>query len=77
MIFQRGIKSDHIVGHSFAAVNCPEDVSEWDLSGLTPVPSDLVKPPRVGESAFCMECTLEFFHDVGLLLGIHKATALR
>lgn len=47
-----------------AAIDCPADVSEWDLTGLTPVPSDLVKPPRVGESAFCMECTLEFFHDI-------------
>jgi flavin reductase (DIM6/NTAB) family NADH-FMN oxidoreductase RutF len=52
--------------HSYAAIDCPPDVSEWELTGLTPVPSDVVKAPRVGESAFCMECTLEFFHDVSV-----------
>ncbi|KAL7003910.1 hypothetical protein EMMF5_006546, partial [Cystobasidiomycetes sp. EMM_F5] len=49
---------------NFAAINAPNDISEWDLTGLSPVPSDVVKPPRVGESAFCMECTLETFHDI-------------
>ena len=34
----------------------PEDVSEFELTGLTPVPSDLIKPPRVGESPVNMEC---------------------
>jgi flavin reductase (DIM6/NTAB) family NADH-FMN oxidoreductase RutF len=34
------------------------DVDEFDASGLTPVPSDLVKPPRVKESRVQMECRL-------------------
>lgn len=34
----------------------PDDVSEFDLTQLTPVPSDLVKSPRVGESPVAMEC---------------------
>lgn len=34
----------------------PENVDEFKLTGLTPVPSDLVKPPRVGESPISMEC---------------------
>ena len=33
----------------------PPDVSEFDVSGLTPVPSDLVKPPRVKESRVQLE----------------------
>ena len=34
------------------------DVDEFDASGLTPLPSDLVKPPRVKESRVQMECRL-------------------
>jgi flavin reductase (DIM6/NTAB) family NADH-FMN oxidoreductase RutF len=30
--------------------------SEFDLTGLTPVPSSVVKPPRVAESPVSLEC---------------------
>jgi flavin reductase (DIM6/NTAB) family NADH-FMN oxidoreductase RutF len=36
----------------------PADVSEFGICGLTPIPSDLVKPPRVKESHVQMECKL-------------------
>jgi flavin reductase (DIM6/NTAB) family NADH-FMN oxidoreductase RutF len=36
----------------------PPDVDEFAISGLTPIPSDLVKPPRVRESHVQMECRL-------------------
>jgi flavin reductase (DIM6/NTAB) family NADH-FMN oxidoreductase RutF len=36
----------------------PPEVDEFVLSGLTPVASDLVKPPRVAESKAQMECKL-------------------
>ncbi len=36
----------------------PPEVDEFEVSGLTPVASDLVKPPRVGESKVSMECRL-------------------
>lgn len=36
----------------------PPEVDEFELSGLTPVASELVKPPRVGESKVQMECRL-------------------
>jgi flavin reductase (DIM6/NTAB) family NADH-FMN oxidoreductase RutF len=39
---------------SCAAV--PPEVSEFDLAGLTPVPSRLVNVPRVGESPVAFEC---------------------
>lgn len=32
----------------------PPDVNEWRISGLTPLPSIKVKPPRVAESAINM-----------------------
>ena len=36
----------------------PPDVDEFAMSGLTPVASDLVGPPRVAESHVNMECRL-------------------
>jgi len=36
----------------------PPNVDEFALSGLTPVPSLVVKPPRVRESPAAMECRL-------------------
>ena len=34
------------------------EVDEFELSGLTPLPAELVKPPRVAESKAQMECRL-------------------
>jgi flavin reductase (DIM6/NTAB) family NADH-FMN oxidoreductase RutF len=54
----------NIVSEDFAAQmnttsgEYPPEVDEFALSGLTPLPSDLVKPPRVGESRAQMECKL-------------------
>jgi flavin reductase (DIM6/NTAB) family NADH-FMN oxidoreductase RutF len=47
----------------------PPEVDEFDVAGLTAIPSDLVKPPRVGESHVNMECrlylTIEFSEEPG------------
>ena len=40
-------------------------VDEFALAGLTPVPSTVVAPPRVGEAAIAMECRLVEHHEVG------------
>jgi len=54
----------NIVSEDFAAqmnecsATVPPEVDEFALSGLTPAPSDLVKPPRVAESQVQMECRL-------------------
>lgn len=54
----------NVVSEDFAermnacAPEFPPDVDEFVVSGLTPVVSDLVKPPRVGESRISMECRL-------------------
>ena len=34
------------------------EVDEFEMSGLTPIPSELVKPPRVQESHINLECRL-------------------
>ena len=36
----------------------PSDVDEFKMSGLTPVPSEVVSAPRVRESHINMECSL-------------------
>ncbi len=42
------------MNQSCAAV--PPEVSEFALAGLTPLPSDKVRPPRVAESPVTFEC---------------------
>jgi flavin reductase (DIM6/NTAB) family NADH-FMN oxidoreductase RutF len=37
----------------------PPDESEFDFTGLTALPSRLVKPPRVGESLIQFECRVQ------------------
>jgi len=54
----------NIVSEDFAermnltAPEFPPEVDEFEVSGLTPAPSDLVRPPRVAESRISMECKL-------------------
>ena len=43
---------------NLASAEFPPEVNEFDKSGLTPIKSDLVKPMRVKESPFQMECIL-------------------
>jgi flavin reductase (DIM6/NTAB) family NADH-FMN oxidoreductase RutF len=54
----------NIVSEDFAekmnicSAEFPPEIDEWEKSGLTPEASDCVKPPRVAESRFHMECRL-------------------
>jgi flavin reductase (DIM6/NTAB) family NADH-FMN oxidoreductase RutF len=54
----------NITAGDFAA-----DVDEFEAAGLTPIPSDLVKPPRVAESHVHMECKLYLTIDISDLPG--------
>lgn len=40
------------------SADVPPEIDEFELSGLTAMASDLVKPPRVAESKVQMECRL-------------------
>lgn len=60
----------NIISESFVeaanatSVNAPHGVSEWDLSGLTPVRDcETVKPPRVGEAIFSVEGKVESLRE--------------
>lgn len=39
-----------------SSIDAPRGVCEFDHAGLTPVPSHLVRPPRVGEAPAALEC---------------------
>lgn len=47
----------------------PPEVDEFALAKLTPIPSDLVKPPRVNESRFQMECRRSLMIEVSAMPG--------
>ncbi|HWR81952.1 MAG TPA: flavin reductase family protein [Candidatus Deferrimicrobium sp.] len=50
---------------SLASTEYPADVDEFIKTGLTVVPSDIVKPPRVKQSPFQMECVLRQMISLG------------
>ena len=47
----------------------PPEVSELEAVGLTPVASDLIRPPRIAECAVAFECKL----DQVIMLGRPRA----
>ena len=47
------------------AAEYPTEVNEFQVAGLTPVPSDIVRPPRVAESPVNMECRLNQVVPIG------------
>jgi flavin reductase (DIM6/NTAB) family NADH-FMN oxidoreductase RutF len=65
----------NVVSEEFASMmnatsaEFPPEVDEFAASGLTPVPSDLVRPPRVAESHVQMECKLYLTIEIGELPG--------
>jgi len=54
----------NITAGDFAA-----DVDEFEAAGLTPIPSERVKPPRVAESHVHMECKLYLTIEISDLPG--------
>jgi flavin reductase (DIM6/NTAB) family NADH-FMN oxidoreductase RutF len=61
---------------NLTSAQVPPHVDEFKLAGLTPLASELVKPPRVAESPVQMECRLrqiveisEQVHGSSLVLG--------
>ena len=58
------------------AAEFPADVDEFEIAGLTAIPSDIVRAPRVSESPVNMECRLNQVvnlgregHQHGLVIG--------
>ena len=55
-----------------ASGDYPSHVDEFRETGLTPVASDLVKPPRVAESPIQIECRLMQIMEFGAFPRIHN-----
>ena len=57
--FVLNIVSEDFLGKmNETAAEVRPEVDEWELSGLTAIDSELVRPPRVAESRMQMECRL-------------------
>ena len=52
------VSEDFVEAMNICSTEFPPEVNEFEKSGLTPIPSDLVKPPRVKESRVNLECKL-------------------
>jgi flavin reductase (DIM6/NTAB) family NADH-FMN oxidoreductase RutF len=52
------VSEEFIAQVNMTSAEFPPEVDEFQVSGLTPVPGDLVKSPRVKESHVSMECKL-------------------
>ena len=64
--FVINVVSEDIVSQMHvSAKDFPADVDEFEMTGLTPVASQLVKPPRVMESPINLECKLYQTVDIG------------
>lgn len=49
---------------NITATELPPEVDEFEVANLTPLPSKLVKPPRVGESKVNFECRLVHHYQI-------------
>jgi flavin reductase (DIM6/NTAB) family NADH-FMN oxidoreductase RutF len=54
---------------NYASFAFPLGVNEFEKAGFTPMPSEVVRPPRVAESVVHMECILSGHHEVSNLLS--------
>jgi len=52
------VNEDIVEQMNVCSAEFPANVDEFAMSGLTPIPSDIVRAPRVAESPVSMECTL-------------------
>lgn len=50
---------------ALTSVNFPKDVDEFEMAGLTPIPSDIVKPYRIKESPIQFECVVKEIFTLG------------
>ncbi|KAK1831682.1 hypothetical protein QBC39DRAFT_371627 [Podospora conica] len=59
------ISSDYLEAANACSVNAPPGVSEWDVSGLTPVFDGGRRVARVGEAVFSIEGRVESIREFG------------
>jgi flavin reductase (DIM6/NTAB) family NADH-FMN oxidoreductase RutF len=54
---------------SLASCEYPKEVNEFVKAGFTPMPSEIVKPPRVAESPIQLECLVQEIISLGEKAG--------
>lgn len=59
------VPEEHATAMNVTAAEAPYGMDEFDLAGLTKLPSERVSPPRVAESPVSMECRLDQIVEVG------------
>jgi len=59
------VDEDNIEKVNHTSINAPSEVSEINLAGLTTIPGQVVKVPRVQECKIAMECRLFQHVDLG------------
>ncbi|NOZ03121.1 MAG: flavin reductase family protein [FCB group bacterium] len=64
--FVVNIVSEDFAGQMVAAATeYPSETDEFEMTGLTPVPSEKVAPPRLGEARVSFECRLNQIVEIG------------
>ena len=58
------MSSWYVEAANYTCGNWDTELDEFELSGLTKIPSDVVKPPRCGEAALQFECQVEDLRDM-------------
>jgi flavin reductase (DIM6/NTAB) family NADH-FMN oxidoreductase RutF len=53
----------YVEAANYCSINAPPGISEWEVSGLTPLKSNKVKPAHVAEAAFSVEAKLLHHHE--------------
>jgi len=62
--FVVNVPSEEIVKETFVtAISFPHDVNELEKAGLTAIPSEKVKPPRIKECKAHFECILKWHRE--------------
>jgi len=57
---------EHVVAADYFGIVSGRDVDKFAVAGLTPVRSDLVDAPYVGEFPLVLECKVVHVHELGL-----------
>ncbi|EME88443.1 uncharacterized protein MYCFIDRAFT_43816 [Pseudocercospora fijiensis CIRAD86] len=58
------LTEDILEASNACAMDTPYGVSEWALTGLTPEPCTDVRPSRIKEAVFAVECKLVSTHEI-------------
>lgn len=59
------VNYDMVEQMSLSSTEYPEGVNEFEKAGFTEVPSDKVRPPRVGEAPIAFECIVDQVISLG------------